>query len=120
MRIGIDAMGGDHAPVEEVKGALAARDLLGPEDRIVLVGREQAVRKELAAAPGWEAFIDLRHADGIKPETRRSCFLCFSSFFSFFFFFGLQHDGQRRAVVEPGQGRDGVALGPRADLRRRG
>jgi phosphate acyltransferase len=65
MRIGIDAMGGDHAPVEEVKGALAARGLLGSEDRIVLVGREQALRQQLASAPGWEAFIDLRHAEQV-------------------------------------------------------
>jgi glycerol-3-phosphate acyltransferase PlsX len=65
MRIGIDAMGGDHAPVEEVKGALGARDLLGPEDRIVLVGQEPALRQQLASAPGWEAFIALRHAEQV-------------------------------------------------------
>jgi phosphate acyltransferase len=62
MRIGIDAMGGDHAPVEEVKGALAAREILGPEDRIVLVGPEPVLRKELSAAQGEQGHIEVHHA----------------------------------------------------------
>src|SRR5256712_362294 len=48
--IALDAMGGDHAPEEIVKGAvLAAREL--PVE-IILVGREEVVRKNLAAADG--------------------------------------------------------------------
>ena len=62
MRIGIDAMGGDHAPVEEVKGAMAAREFLSPQDRIVLVGPEAELRKQLAAARGADEFIEIRHA----------------------------------------------------------
>ena len=47
MRIAIDAMGGDFAPREIVKGAVkAARDLSGIE-KIFLVGDEVAVQKEL-------------------------------------------------------------------------
>lgn len=42
MKIIIDAMGGDNAPAEVVKGALAAKDALGAE--IVLVGRETEVK----------------------------------------------------------------------------
>ncbi len=38
MRLGIDAMGGDLAPVEPVMGALAATDLLDDSDEIVLIG----------------------------------------------------------------------------------
>ena len=50
VRIALDAMGGDHAPEEIVKGAvLAAREL--PVD-IILVGQEAVVRKNLAAADG--------------------------------------------------------------------
>lgn len=49
MRLAIDAMGGDFAPQEIVRGALAARDALA-EDEIVLVGDEAAVRTELADA----------------------------------------------------------------------
>ena len=65
MRIGIDAMGGDHAPTEQVKGALAARRLLSPEDRIVLVGHETQIRQHLRSHYGWEDFIEIRHADEI-------------------------------------------------------
>jgi glycerol-3-phosphate acyltransferase PlsX len=50
VRIALDAMGGDHAPEEIVKGAvLAAREL--PVE-IILVGQEEVVRKNLAAADG--------------------------------------------------------------------
>lgn len=50
VRIALDAMGGDHAPEEIVKGAvLAAREY--PVE-ILLVGQEEVVRKNLAAADG--------------------------------------------------------------------
>ena len=64
MRIGIDAMGGDKAPEAQVAGALAARPLLQDDDRIVLVGDEQAIRRRLAGADAadWEQFIEIRHA----------------------------------------------------------
>lgn len=48
MRIAVDAMGGDHAPREIVRGAVeASREW--PELEIVLLGDEAAVRRELAA-----------------------------------------------------------------------
>jgi glycerol-3-phosphate acyltransferase PlsX len=62
MRVGIDAMGGDQAPVEEVKGALAARELLGRDDRIVLVGDEKLLVNYLNADRSWREFIEVRHA----------------------------------------------------------
>jgi len=49
VRVAIDAMGGDYAPREVVRGAVAARDAL-PEDEIILVGDEPAIRRELEAA----------------------------------------------------------------------
>lgn len=45
MRIGIDAMGGDHAPDAILAGALDALDLLSPDDRLVLIGDEAIIRK---------------------------------------------------------------------------
>ncbi len=51
MRIIVDAMGGDHAPLEIVKGALAAAKAR-QELEIVLVGREDEVRKALAQCGG--------------------------------------------------------------------
>src|SRR5205823_143888 len=45
LTIAVDAMGGDHAPKAEVEGAIrAARSL---NVRVILVGRQEVVRKEL-------------------------------------------------------------------------
>jgi len=48
MRIAVDAMGGDHAPDEIVRGALLYRRSGGRAD-IALVGREDEVRRSLGA-----------------------------------------------------------------------
>ncbi len=58
MRIAIDAMGGDHAPDEIVRGALLYRDG-GGRAEIVLVGREADVRRALGSAGGIEV-VDAR------------------------------------------------------------
>ena len=47
MKIIVDAMGGDHAPQEIVRGALRARDELGVE--LILVGQEEAIREQLTS-----------------------------------------------------------------------
>lgn len=47
MRIAVDAMGGDHAPEEIVRGALDGLNFLGESDELVLVGREYAIRRFL-------------------------------------------------------------------------
>jgi len=65
MRIGIDAMGGDLAPVEQIKGAVAARSLLGPGDKIVLVGHKTQIRQHLRGHHRWEDFLEIRHAEEI-------------------------------------------------------
>src|SRR5207248_1667126 len=50
MRIAVDAMGGDHAPDEIVRGALLYRADGGVAE-LVLVGREEGVRATLGSAP---------------------------------------------------------------------
>ena len=50
MRIAVDAMGGDHAPGEIVRGALLYRQHGGAAE-IVLVGRDEAVRPLLGTRP---------------------------------------------------------------------
>ena len=62
MRIGLDAMGGDHAPAIEVAGAVMACPLLAEDDRIVLVGDEGAIRSQLRRQTGWEDKLEVRHA----------------------------------------------------------
>jgi len=49
MRIAIDAMGGDHAPEEIVKGALEAREVLDGDDRLQLIGPPEVLAEQLAA-----------------------------------------------------------------------
>jgi len=62
MRIGIDAMGGDNAPAVEVQGAIAACELLGEDDRIVLVGDKAAIEPLLSEAGDAGGKIEIHHA----------------------------------------------------------
>jgi len=61
VRLAIDAMGGDNAPGEIIRGALAARDAL-PEEEFVLVGDRAAVEAELDAAGAARERIEIVHA----------------------------------------------------------
>ncbi len=59
--IALDAMGGDHFPRPEVEGALQAVKAF--EVKLILVGREEVVRKELDRHPGWQSLpIEIRQA----------------------------------------------------------
>lgn len=74
MKIIVDAMGGDHAPGEIVKGAVRAQRELGVE--IVLVGRKEAVEECLRAEDCTEIpVIDAREVitmeDDPSTATRR-------------------------------------------------
>jgi glycerol-3-phosphate acyltransferase PlsX len=59
--IAVDAMGGDHAPRTEVDGAIRAARSLGV--RVVLVGREDLLREELARYDGVRSLpVQIVHA----------------------------------------------------------
>ena len=59
--IAVDAMGGDHAPKSEVEGAIRAVRTLGL--KVILVGREDILKKELDQHPGARDLpIEIRHA----------------------------------------------------------
>src|SRR5579862_4064150 len=64
LTIAVDAMGGDHAPKSEVEGAIrAARSL---NVRIVLVGREDVIKKELGQHTDVSGLpIEIRHASEV-------------------------------------------------------
>lgn len=49
MRIAIDAMGGDQAPVKILEGALDALTLLEPSDQIILVGNKEVIEGHIGA-----------------------------------------------------------------------
>lgn len=57
VRIALDAMGGDHAPAEVVKGAILAAAEFAVD--IILVGQEDVVRRELAAAGATPRNIEI-------------------------------------------------------------
>lgn len=48
MRIAIDAMGGDHAPAEVIRGAVEAVPSLAADDVLVLVGLEDVIERHLS------------------------------------------------------------------------
>jgi glycerol-3-phosphate acyltransferase PlsX len=59
--IAVDAMGGDHFPKSEVEGAIRAARSLGV--KVILVGREEVVRRELDHHDGWRSLpIEIVHA----------------------------------------------------------
>lgn len=47
MRIGIDVMGGDHAPDAILKGCILGLEQIGPDDQLVLIGPERLIRQYL-------------------------------------------------------------------------
>jgi glycerol-3-phosphate acyltransferase PlsX len=59
--IAVDAMGADHAPKPEVEGAIRAVRTLGV--KVILVGREEVIRRELAQHDGVDSLpIEVVHA----------------------------------------------------------
>ena len=62
MRIAVDAMGGDNAPREIVRGVVEATSRIGDETQLVLVGQESVVREELSKHNGWQGRIEVVHA----------------------------------------------------------
>lgn len=65
MHIAVDAMGGDYAPREIVRGAVQAARDLPVIDRITLVGDEAAVRRECEACGSVPASIGFLHASEV-------------------------------------------------------
>ena len=65
MRTALDAMGGDFAPAEIVKGAVRALDVLPSEDEIILVGQREALSSELQSLGGPFPRITIEHADHV-------------------------------------------------------
>ena len=64
VRVAVDAMGGDNAPGEMVEGALrAARER--SDLKVLLVGREADIRKEIERRGGAPDNIEVIHADEV-------------------------------------------------------
>ncbi len=65
MRIAVDAMGGDNAPREIVKGAVEGAQGLSGISRVILVGDQDAIRKDLDLCPGRKDKIEIFHASEV-------------------------------------------------------
>ncbi|OCL26051.1 phosphate acyltransferase [Orenia metallireducens] len=63
MKIIVDAMGGDHAPYEIVKGAIEASQEI--DSKLILVGIEEKVKKELAKYTYDKDKIEIYHASEV-------------------------------------------------------
>jgi len=65
MRIAIDAMGGDYAPFETVKGAILASRDYEDDITVVLIGDESAINETIALEKSKFPKIDVIHASEI-------------------------------------------------------
>ncbi len=65
MRISVDAMGGDHAPEEIVPGCVEAARALPGISRLILVGDEKRIQRELDSCGPVPACIDILHASEV-------------------------------------------------------
>lgn len=65
MRIGLDAMGGDFAPVATVAGAVAACSQLDKDDKIVLFGDKAILEQELKKYNAPREALEIVHATQI-------------------------------------------------------
>ena len=65
MKIGLDVMGGDFAPVATIAGALLAQKELSPSDRIVLIGETGIILGELEKHHADPALFDIVHAHDV-------------------------------------------------------
>ena len=65
MRIGIDVMGGDHAPDEILKGAIAALELIADDDQLVLIGNKDTIEAQLKERGVNDPRIAIEHASEV-------------------------------------------------------
>src|SRR5215831_14873326 len=102
LTIAVDAMGGDTAPKAEVEGAIQAAASL--HVKVVLVGLEHAVRKELALYPEAAGLpIEVRHAkEFITMEDSAAKAVRTKKESSIRVASRMQRDGEVQAVVSAG------------------
>lgn len=65
MKIGVDAMGGDFAPDAIVKGAIEAQKQLSSDERIVLFGDQEQIRRIFATENVDESLFDIVHCSEV-------------------------------------------------------
>ena len=61
MKIGVDVMGGDYAPLAIIKGAILAQKEISVEDKIVLFGDQDTINKTFAELSSDISLFDIVH-----------------------------------------------------------
>ena len=118
MRIVLDAMGTDEYPVPDVAGAVqAAREWR--DDEIILVGREEAIRKELAGHDTAGLNLEIVHApEVIEMDDKPAQAARAKKNSSMHAGMGLVRDGQADAYVTAGNTGGVLAVATLHTLRR--
>ena len=65
MRIAVDAMGGNYAPEEIIKGAIEATELLDEDDELILIGIQDVIEKHLLSLKAKASKIQIIHAPDV-------------------------------------------------------
>jgi glycerol-3-phosphate acyltransferase PlsX len=65
MRLAIDVMGGDHAPDAILSGCVQGLEVIGPDDRLVLVGPEPVLRDMLSERGVKDPRLEFAHASEV-------------------------------------------------------
>src|SRR5215471_4903206 len=99
--IALDAMGGDYAPANTVAGAILAARELG--SRVVLVGKEEEIERELKRHHASEAGLTIVHAsEAVAMDEAPGMALRRKKDSSLRVAANLVRDGQAEALVSAG------------------
>lgn len=110
MTIAVDAMGGDFAPKEPVKGAIEAVNELGIP--VVLVGDESAIKKELSGLKFEASKVDIRHTTQVVTmEDQAVVALRTKKDSSMRVAYNLHKEGRVDGVVSAGHSGSMLAMG---------
>ncbi|RMH68287.1 MAG: phosphate acyltransferase PlsX [Gemmatimonadetes bacterium] len=110
VRIAIDAMGGDYAPEEIVKGGIQAAQVADGAYEIVFVGPEETIAHEIAKHGSPLENVRVVHAPEVIPMDEKSPATAIRKYkqASIVVAMGLQKQGQVDAVI--GAGNTGAAM----------
>lgn len=101
MKLAIDAMGGDHAPAETVKGGIEALGAISSE--IVLIGDEPVIREELKKYTYDETRVHIIHApDRITNDDKPVQAIKTKKFSSLVIGFEMLRKGEIDALISAG------------------
>ena len=100
MIIAVDAMGGDHAPGEIVKGAVAAAAMYGVN--VCLVGDQDAIRKVMPQLEAARRLVEIRHTTEVIEMCEPAAAFRTKKDASMVVCAEMVHEGEAQAMVSAG------------------